>query len=161
MARLEMERLTLKIQLLEDQVNNLEIKSPLRGVVVSGDPEKIEGARMAMGQTIAEIAPLDKMLVEVQIPDRQIEQVTEGARVGIRFDAAPGALHRGELSRIYPRAEQRDGHNVFIGIVELDNPLGELRPGMNGKASVAGERHCLAWNLFHPAWDQICFWLTW
>ncbi|MFO0912832.1 MAG: efflux RND transporter periplasmic adaptor subunit [Pirellulales bacterium] len=161
MARLEMDRLSLKIRLLDEQTANLEIKSPLRGIVVSGDPEKIEGARVAMGQTIAEIAPLDKMLVEVQIPDREIRQVHEGARVTVRFDSAADRAFRGQISRIHPRAEQRDGHNVFIATVELENTHDQLRPGMNGKASIVGEKHCLAWNLFHPAWDQFRYWTSW
>ena len=43
-ALLEMERLQLRIDLLQERMNNLEIRSPTDGVVISGDPKKLQGA---------------------------------------------------------------------------------------------------------------------
>ena len=161
MSRLEMERLALEIRLLEQQAENLEIKSPIRGIVVSGDPQKLQGARLPMGETIVEIAPLDKMVVEVHIPDHDIRHVAPGDSTTVKFEGLPGESYSAVLDRVHPRAEQRDGKNVFVGNVKLSNVDHNLRPGMNGRASIQTARHCLAWNLFHRAWDGLRMWLLW
>ena len=61
LVELEIERLQLQIQLLDHRARNLDIKSPLDGIVVAGDLEKAEGAPLVIGQTLFEVAPLDRM----------------------------------------------------------------------------------------------------
>jgi len=57
LARLEMERLDLRIQLLQHRVQNLQIKSPVDGIVVSGDLEKAEGAPLKSGRRCLRLPP--------------------------------------------------------------------------------------------------------
>lgn len=68
-AKLEMERLEIKQQLISNRGSNLEIKSPIAGIVITGDLERVEGAPLAVGDSLFEIAPLDKLLVEISIAD--------------------------------------------------------------------------------------------
>jgi len=161
MAALEMEQLALKIRLLEERAENLEVKSPIDGIVISGDPQRTEGARMTMGQTILEVAPLDKMVVELDIRDQDIPHAQVGQTVRVRLDGVPWTTYHGTLQAIQPRAELRNGKNIFVGEVPIDNPDGVLRPGSSGRARIRADRHLLAWNLFHGAWERITFRLGW
>ena len=52
MAGFEAKRLQLQIDELNERLKNLEVRSPVDGVVVSGDPQKLEGSRFAMGGAI-------------------------------------------------------------------------------------------------------------
>jgi multidrug resistance efflux pump len=153
LAKLDMERLEANIQMLERRAQNLDVKSPIDGIVVSGDLERAEGAPLTKGQTLFEVAPLDKMIVEIAIPDREIAYVRPGREVTIRLDAYPGQTWSSTLDRIHPRSENKDGRNVFIGEVQLQNSSQLLRPGMDGSARVISELHPLGWNLFHKAWE--------
>ena len=117
-ASFEMERLDLKRKLLEEREANLDIKSPTDGVVISGDPKKLEGARLTMGQTLAEVGPIEDNVFELEIPDEDITHVSVGSEVRIKLDSLPGETLRGRLSLIHPRAEQRADRNIFVGDVE-------------------------------------------
>ncbi len=139
-ARLEMERLELKIRLLQDRTEHLEIKSPLSGIVVSGDLRKTEGAPLSIGQTLFEVAPLEQMVAELGVPEEDIAHIVAEAETTVWLDAHPQQRWTGTIVRIHPRSEIRDGRNVFVAEVALSNPDGLLRPGMNGSAKIFGPR---------------------
>jgi multidrug resistance efflux pump len=161
MARLEAERLRLKIRLLEERLGNLEIKSPIAGIVIGGDPKESAGARLTMGQTILEVGPLDEMAVELSIPEEDIAHVQLGQQVRFRLTAHPLRTYDGTIDRIHPRAETRDTENVFVAQVKVCNADASLRPGMEGSAKIATARHAWGWNLFHKAWDSVLFRCGW
>jgi biotin carboxyl carrier protein len=161
LAKLEMERLELKIRLLEHRVENLEIKSPIDGIVISGDLEKAEGAPLAVGQTLFEIGPLDKMIVEIEIPEDEIAHAEPGQNVSVRLDAYPQRKWGARIEKIHPRSEVREHVSVFVAEISIDNSDRLLRPGMNGRAKLTAARHTLAWNLFHKPWDWCAERLGW
>ncbi len=160
-AKLEMERLDLKTRLLTDRAKHLEIKSPLAGIIVSGDLERAEGVPVSIGQTLFEVAPLQQMTLELAVPEDELAYVDVGAAVQIRLDAYPGEKRTGQITRIHPRAELRNGGSVFVAELTLDNSEGRLRPGMNGTGKIAGPRRPLAWNLFHKAWEKAVTAIAW
>jgi multidrug resistance efflux pump len=158
---LEMERLQLKIQLCRNRLDNLEIKSPVSGLVISGDLKKTEGAPVAVGQTLFEIAPLDQMIVECEIPEREILYARPNQPVVIRVDAYPLRKWTGEIARIFPKAEVRENASVYVAEMNLDNRSGEFRPGMKGRAKITSERRALGWTLFHRPFESLCMSLGW
>ncbi len=161
LSKLEMERLDLKTQLLEHRTENLEIRSPIEGIVISGDLKKVEGMPLTVGQNLFEVAPLDEMIVEIAIPEADIAYVESGREVTIVLDAYPRKDWAGRLTRIHPRSEIREHEHVYIAELRLKNDFGLLRPGMRGRAEVVGPQRALAWNLFHKPWERLLFWLGW
>jgi RND family efflux transporter MFP subunit len=161
MAALEKERLDLKLQLLESRSKKLDIKSPTRGIVLRGDQKRAEGMPVSIGQNLFEVAPLDKMLVEVAIPERDFTHTQAGQKVRVKLDAYPGQTIEGTLIRIHPRTEEWDNDYVFVGEMLIDNPKEIFRPGMNGKATIYGKRHTLYWNLFHKLWENAMMYVGW
>ena len=116
---LEMRCQQQKRRLLESRIKNLDIRSPEAGVVVSGDLERSEGAPVKAGQALYEIAPLDRMIVEVEVRDEDVAHVKVGQKVAVKLDAYPGRVWKGTIDRIDPRSEIRDSNNVFIAEVSL------------------------------------------
>lgn len=156
---LEMQSLEKKRQMLESRMKNLDIKSPTAGIVVSGDLERSEGAPVTVGQALYEIAPLDRMIVEVQIRDEDIAHVKDGQKVAVKLDAYPGTVWDGTISKIHPRSELRDSKNVFIAEVSLAEGGETLRPGMKGTATITTSSHTTLWIVFHRAWYTALKWL--
>lgn len=152
----ESRRLAERLKLLENRLAHLEIASPIAGVVVSGDMARAEGAPVKIGQTLFEVAPLDRMVVDVLVPEAEIEHVFAGQPIQLYLDAVPTDECRGIVSRVYPRAELRNGANVFVAEVVLDNTSGSLRPGMKGIVEVEAERRPIAWIVTHRAGEM--FW---
>jgi multidrug resistance efflux pump len=159
--RLEVERLEQKRQLLEHRAAHLEIKSPLKGIVLSGDLKRSEGMPLTIGQRLFEIAPLEKIVVEVVVPDDEVALVAVGQAASVRLDAYPGRVWEGSLERLHPRSEVRDDKNVFIAEVALDNAEALLRPGMEGRAKIVSGPQRLGWILFHEPYYRLASWLGW
>lgn len=158
LAKLQMERLRLTGQMLELRGEHLEIRSPIDGIVVSGELKRVEGARLSMGQTLFEIAPLDQMIVEVEIHEAELASVPDHASATIRLEAFPSHRLEGTLQRICPRAELRRKQQIFVGEIPLPNSTGQLRPGMRGRVSLAAGHSTLGWRLFHRALTKLRMW---
>lgn len=160
-ARSEMSRLESRIAIISGRLENTEIRSPISGVIVSGDLDKAEGAPLEMGQNLFEVGPLENMLVEIHIPEREIKHVEPGMDVRFEFDAFPFETFAGKIERIHPRAEVIESDSVFVAEINLTNESGQLRPGLKGRARIIGQRHPLGWNLFHSAIENGRHWLIW
>lgn len=160
-AQLEMERLALELRLLDHRAENLEISSPVDGMVTSGDLFRVEGAPLSVGQTLFEIAPLEQMIAEVAIADNEIGYASIGQSVEMRIDAYPNQTWQAKLTKIQPRSEIRDATNVFIAEVELDNTEGRLRPGMKGRARVVVGHRAYGWILLHEPIEYLLKKLSW
>ena len=160
-ARSEMKRHQSKIEILEKQLTNLEVCSPVGGIVVSGDLEKVEGAPVEMGKTLFEIAPLDGMLAEIGIPESEIQYVEAGMPVTIKLNAFPFKTWDGTIEKIHPRTEIVADDSVFIAQVRLPNKENQLRPGMKGAAKIKSRYSPIGWNLFHQSWESVRYWLVW
>jgi multidrug efflux pump subunit AcrA (membrane-fusion protein) len=129
--------------------------------VLSGSIDKLSSVPVKTGQTLFEIAPLDRLRVEVSLPAEDYRHVQAGDRVELRFDGRASELQSGELARIRPRSEIRDSADVFVAEVELPNPDEALRPGQRGQAVVVARPHPIAWNLFHKAYERVRQWWPW
>ena len=160
-ARSEMKRHQSKIEILEQQVTNLEVRTPIAGIVVSGDLEKVQGAPLEMGQTLFEIAPLDEMVAEIGIPESEIRYVKPGMTVGIKLDSFPFKTWKGTVEKIHPRNEIINDESVFVAQVVLDNDAQQLRPGMQGSAKISTSMSPIGWNLFHTSWEAVRYWMIW
>jgi multidrug resistance efflux pump len=160
-ARSEMDRFQSKIQLLEERTRNLEVCSPIDGIVVSGDLQKVEGAPLEMGQTLFEVAPLDQMISEIAIPEAEIQYVSSGQEVAIKLSAFPFKTWTGTIKRIHPRTEIVNDESVFVAEVALENEGIELKPGMQGSAKIQSGWAPLGWNLFHRPWETVRYWTIW
>jgi len=147
--------------LLEQRTQNLEIRSPIAGVIVAGDLKDTEGVPLETGQSLFEVAPLDCMVIEVSIPEADVWHVQPDMSLRLRLDALPSETVDATILRIHPRAELRNHENVFVAEAELDNTDRRLRPGMRGDAKVSTGQHFLGWNLFHKPVAYVTGWLGW
>lgn len=160
-ARSEMKRHEAKIELLNRRLENLEVRSPIDGIIVSGDLEKVEGAPLETGQTLFEVGPLDQMVAEILIPESEIRFVKPGQRVKIKLNAYPFRTFYGELTHIHTRSEIVNDKNVFVAEVVMENDDGRLKPGMAGSAKIGSGYYPVGWNLFHNAWEKVRYWMVW
>lgn len=151
---LERDALQNKLELLQYKRSNLEIVSPVDGIVLSGSVDKRENYPVQLGDTLYEIAPLETLKVELSIPSDEVMHVAEGQNVRLRFDGFGTTRHAATIHRVRPSSTLRDDQNVFIAEVVMENDDFEIRPGMNGNAKVYGRWRTLGWSLFHLPWEK-------
>ncbi|MBI2477436.1 MAG: efflux RND transporter periplasmic adaptor subunit [Planctomycetia bacterium] len=161
LAALEVAQLETKIEAINHRLQYLSIQCPMDGVVVSGDLRRTEGAPLSIGQTLFEIAPLDRMIAEIAVPQDEVGHVRRGLPVQLRFDAFPGQSWTGELVKVHPRAEPRDQSTVFIAEVHLANAENQLSPGMSGRAKIETGKRSVGWILFHRSANALAHRMGW
>ncbi|MBC8356716.1 MAG: efflux RND transporter periplasmic adaptor subunit [Planctomycetes bacterium] len=161
LAALECAQLETKLETINERLKHLSIKCPMDGVVVSGDLRRTEGAPLSVGQSLFEIAPLDRMIAEIAVPQEEVSHVRRGMSVDLRFEAFPGQSWSGELVKVHPRAELRDQSTVFIAEVHLENPDNRLSPGMSGRAKIQSKRRSVGWILFHRSANALAQRMGW
>lgn len=163
LATLEAQTVSRELELVQRRIALLDVKAPLAGVVVSGDLRRAEGQPLQQGQVLFEVAPLDQMILEIDVPDREISRVATGQPVRFRLEAFAGEPWSGQLTKLHPQSEQRDGRNVFIAEAPVRNAPRqlELRPGMRGRAVIQSDRRPLIWILGHRLWEFIVTKLFW
>lgn len=147
LARHESEVLEARLEILERRAEQLIVSSPIDGIVIAGDWKNAAGMPLETGQSLFEIAPLEKLSIDIYIPEDDVRYAQPGQSVRIKFDSYPFEAFHGELARIHPAAEIQNSNNVFVATVLMDNPAGKLRPGMKGNAKCSSVWRPVWWNL--------------
>ncbi len=158
-ANLKRRQLSRQHELLTQRLKRLDVVSPIDGVVVSGDLERHIGSPLKLGQTLMEVAPMDYMLIEVEIPEHEIGYVQSDAETRIKIDAIGGRSLQMRLDELFPAAEVREDRNVFIGRIKVDNSELNLRPGMRGEATTYGPLRPWAWSWVRGAVERTLWWI--
>ncbi len=162
-ANFEAQSVGEDLALVQRKLSMLRVVAPLAGTVVSGDLRRTEGQPVQQGQVLWEVAPLEEMIVELEVPDRDVAHVREGQPVRVRLEALSEALPPTALQRLHPQSEPSEGLNVFIGEapVHAADRATVLRPGMRGRAAVETAREPLIWILGHRLGEWLLTTLLW
>ncbi|MEM7476774.1 MAG: efflux RND transporter periplasmic adaptor subunit [Planctomycetota bacterium] len=161
LAQLEAEKITARNKLLLHQIDNLDLVSPVDGVVVAGDLEDAIGMPLSMGDSMFEIAPLDTFIVEVQIPEDDIRYIELGMGIHVRFAAIPFQSFRGTITRLHPESVIDEDENVFVAMSTLEKGAEQFRPGMKGTGTISTAWRPVAWNFLHKPCARCLRWLGW
>lgn len=144
-----------QLDLVQWQLDYTEIRAPIDGVVLTGDLRKKLGSPVTAGQPLFEIAPQGKVLLELAIPEEEIDEI-EGRPTGLfATNAAPEVAQGFRVSTIRPSATTQSNRTVFVCEAELDEPRAWFRSGMEGVARVSVGQRRIWWVLLHNMIDYI------
>lgn len=138
-----------QLAILNEILASLQIKSPIRGQVISWDPsESLEGRPVQMGQKLISVADDDgigKLQLRVLDADsRHVIRAAEqlGVPVNVTFSIAsdPGIRHSAVVDQIGSAVEttNADGPTLRVGATVAASEMLNARPG----ATVAAKIHC-------------------
>jgi len=161
LARHEAEVLDARLKTLERRAEQLIVRSPIDGIVIAGDWKNAAGMPLETGQSLFEVAPLEKLSIDIYIPEDDVRYAQTGQSVRIKFDSYPFEAFYGELAGIHPAAEIQNSDNVFVATVLMDNPEGKLRPGMKGNAKCSSVWRPVWWNLLQKPAARCMRYLGW
>ncbi len=160
-ANLEAARLNAEKHLLNIQSQQIDITCPLDGIVLSSSVDDKEGSAVSTGNVLYEVGPLEALHVDIHIPAEEIAFVQANDPIRLWVEGFESETIVGRLEQIAPSSELKDGRNVFVATVSLDNPQRMFRPGMKCKVRIDCKRHALGWNLFHKPWNYLATRMTW
>src|SRR5262249_8713969 len=114
--------------------------------------EERVGMHCDEGDTVLEVEDPTSLFTRIFVNEKELGDVRVGQPVALRVAAFPTHLYRGRVSEIAPQAVPGGSTAFPTNIVEVrlrvENPAGELRPGMSGWAKIACGRRPLGAILF-------------
>ena len=125
------------LEVVKRQLEYSEAFAPVSGVVLVKSAE--EGEYVSPGATVVTIANLDHPWLKAYVDETDLGRVKLGQEVRIRTDTFPNKTYTGKISFISSEAEftpkqvqtQKERVKLVYRIkVDVDNPKGELKPGM-------------------------------
>ncbi|MBS0012018.1 MAG: efflux RND transporter periplasmic adaptor subunit [Bacteroidales bacterium] len=119
------------------QMEKMKITSPYQGVITKL-PYYTQGARIATGALIAEIMNYGSMLLDINLPEKYINNISPGKEARITNYSLPEDTLRGRITQLSPAINPQT--RTFQGTIEINNPRLKLRPGMFVKADIITSR---------------------
>ena len=136
-ARARTDQARAAVSLAEARLSYTELVSPLEGVVLSHHIEA--GEYVAAGTPIVTVAELARPWVRAYVEQPDLGRIRHGEPVTVRVDSFPDRTFHGTVGFIASEAEftpksvqttKERARLVFRIKVYVDNPQGELKPGM-------------------------------
>ena len=154
-ARAQTEQVDAEISLSDQMIARAALRAPFDAVIVSGDLTQSVGKPVSRGDTLFELAPLDRYRVTAVVPDSEIASVKVGQHGELLLSALPDRMYPVELYSVTPVAQPDEGVNGFEVLGTLDTKDGSIRPGMEGVVKIEVGRRNLAWIWAHPLFDWL------
>ncbi len=161
LAELEADKFAAQESILKSKLEQLEVRSPIDGVILSGSLDRAEAASVFVGETLFEVGTIQPLKIELSVPADDVGQVRAGQSVRIWMEGRESRAILGKVSVIRPVSETRMARNVFVAEVIVDNSDQSLRPGMVGSARIDCDQNTLGWNLFHKPWNFVFSQIVW
>lgn len=128
--------LRAKLELAELRLERAEIRAPFDGVVLAGDLRDRVGDTLTQGDTLFELAPDSGWRVELQVPEHQALELSEGQTGQFSTRARPEVRHEFEVVQIAGAVETVGAAAVLRVEGRVDDQSAWVRPGMEGSAKV-------------------------
>jgi RND family efflux transporter MFP subunit len=169
-AEVQTESLRAQLKLLEERLENLTIRSPISGRVITWDAKRtLQNRPVESGQVLMSVAAESTDYeLELYMPERRVRHLVEYRQTLKKEDpnadlqvdyilmTDPGTYHKGTVTEVHPAAEPHEEHGHMVRVkVSTDDEVANLRPG----ASVTADVHCgkapLGWAFLHEAWEWL------
>jgi len=158
----------------EARRKRLVVRSPIRGWVLTPRVEDLEQRTVVAGTLLAEVGDCRKMVAELPVSERLLDDLLVGAPVRALLRQRPLRPIPGTIGRISPATYEQPATVVgtvdparpsgrpdrFVGLAVFDNSRGELRPGSVIRAKIYLRRSSYAaraWRVLRR-WAQSVSW---
>lgn len=130
------------VRQIEVDLRNTEIRSPVSGVVVQRNVEL--GATVAaslQAPTLFLIAEdLHRMEIAANIDETDVGRIKPGQRATFTVTAYPGRSFEGTVKQVRLGSQTVQNVVIYTTIISVENPRGELLPGMTATLRIETER---------------------
>lgn len=120
----------------QQQLERSRLRSPIDGIVATPHLENMTGRRLQSGESFAEVVDATTAIADVSVDGTDANLVHSGTSAAVKLNSFPIKTFHGDVLILSPKAEREGDSLVFYARVQLDNPDGALRTGMEGRGKV-------------------------
>jgi RND family efflux transporter MFP subunit len=163
--RIEGDYWSAEVARAEQRLEQTRLRSPIDGVVTTPYIENFVGKRLDAGEHFAEVNDSRTAVVDVAVDERDAALLHAGAPGAIKLDGLPTRTLRGTVAVVSPKALADAERRVVFARVEVPNPDGNVRAGMQGNGKVSTGWRPAGYVFFRrPAmWftEKLWMWFGW
>ena len=129
----------------ETMLGFCKIRSPFSGTITKRfvDPGAFipaaTAASSAQSAALLSMADFKTVRVQVPVPEPEVPLVVKGLPVKVSIEELPGKNLEGSVTRFAHVLDE--GNKTMLAEIDLENPQGQLRPGMYATARLGLEKH--------------------
>lgn len=123
----------------QELLQSSNIRAPFTGVVYQ-IPVK-PGSYVNSGELLVQMANLEKVQVRAFVDEPEIGRLEKGQKVELRWDAVPGRIWQGTLTRVPTVVTMAGTRTVGEITCEIDNSDRKLLPNVNVNVNILTARH--------------------
>jgi HlyD family secretion protein len=129
---------------LNQEIGKSEIRSPIDGMVVTAFPERKFNQKLVAGEEFVRIVDTEGVMVEMMVPEKDLEEVKIGNIVWLTFRSLPNDDFQGRVDFVAPVAQTVNGQQMVAVRTQLENMNNVLKPEMTGYARIyCGKRRLI------------------
>jgi RND family efflux transporter MFP subunit len=119
------------------QLEKMKVRAPFKGVITKL-PYFTEGTKLPSATEVASMMSYEKLLLEVNLPEKYINQIEKGQQVRVMNYTLPEDTLHGMVRELSPAISTET--RTFTGKLSIDNDVLKLRPGMFVQAEIILDR---------------------
>ena len=152
-----------KLDLINKKIGRTDIRSPISGVVVSGDWQQKIGTPVDIGAELFQVANIDSYRVILHVPDRDMDELNIGQVGKMKLTSLPEQTYEFTITKLTAVAEVKDGENGFTVEAKLNQAPSQINSGMQGVGKIiVGETNLLSsWTKSLVDWLRLKVWSIW
>ncbi len=124
-------------ELAKIQLEKMKVRAPFNSVITKL-PYFTQGNRVASGTEVVSLMSYEKLQLEVNLPEKYINQLEQGQQVRVMNYTLPEDTLQGEVKALSPAISTET--RTFTGKLSIDNDELKLRPGMFVQAEIILDR---------------------
>jgi RND family efflux transporter MFP subunit len=149
--RVQSEYWKSEVERARELLDRTHLRSPLDGIVATAHVEDMAGRRLQHGDTFADIVDTSHAVVDVAIDDSDAGLLRKDARGAVKLNSYPTRTFRGKVAVVSPRGTLQGESRVFFARVEIPNPDGKIRAGMEGRGKISAGWYPAGYVIFRHA----------
>lgn len=146
----------------KERIEHAKLRSPMEGVVTTPFVENFAGRKLDAGEKFAQVADTSHATIDIGIEEQDVALLDAGMRAGVKLESYPTRTFRGAVKVVSPISEASGDQRLFYARVDVPNPDGTVRAGMQGRGKINSGWHSAGYVLFRRpamwAWGKVWSW---
>ena len=147
------------------RIDKTVLRAPIDGRVTTPHIEDTVGRSLGAGDTFAEVADTSHASVDVAIDEVDIARLNSGEKAAVKLEGIPNRTFHAPVLVVSPKADLQGNERFFFARIDVPNPQGMIRPGMQGRSKISTGWSPAGWVIFRrPAiwiWGKLWSWVGW
>ncbi len=159
LAQSKTEELDAQLGLIATQIDGIQVRSPIDGVIISTDLTTLVGNSIERGQTLAVVAPENDFRIIIEIDERDLGRVKTTQLGSLALSARPFESLPLSVDSIAPAATVLEtGNAIEVHAKFKSTNTTFVKPGLRGVAHLEDGNAPLAWIWYRQSSQFLQLW---